>query len=82
VSTGRSPDRSAAARRFLGTLLDTGAAAAFSRELHQVFLAAQEGLLRPGLNSPEAIEMVLAHIREHPGTGGSLIVIWAPHIVS
>ncbi len=52
-------------RGFLGTLLEAGTAADFCAALHQLFLAAQDGQLRPGLNSPEAVELMLLHMREH-----------------
>jgi len=53
--------------RFLGTLLEAGNAADFCGALHDLFLAAQDGQLRPGLSSPEAVELMLMHMREHSG---------------
>jgi glycosyltransferase involved in cell wall biosynthesis len=53
--------------RFLGTLLEAGTAADFCGVLHELFLAAQDGQLRPGLCSPEAIELMLTNMREHSG---------------
>jgi glycosyltransferase involved in cell wall biosynthesis len=51
---------------FLATLLETGTAAGFCDGLHRLFLAAQDGQLRPALSSPESIELVLTHMHEHP----------------
>jgi glycosyltransferase involved in cell wall biosynthesis len=54
-------------RNFLETLRETGTAAGFCGALRQFFLAAQDGQLRPGLSSPEAIELMLGHMRDHAG---------------
>ena len=32
-----------------------------------MFLAAQDGWLRPALSSPEAVELMLVHMRAHAG---------------
>jgi polysaccharide biosynthesis protein PelF len=58
-------------QRFLDTLFDVGTPTVFLRELHQLFLAAQDGQLRSGLSSPEAVELVLIHMREHSAAAGS-----------
>ena len=67
--------------RFLATLLGPGTVADFGAILRAMFLAAQDGQLRPGLKSTEAIELMLLHMQEHarlsslgPGAGGHLEV--------
>jgi polysaccharide biosynthesis protein PelF len=58
-------------RRFLETLLEQGTVEDFCSVLHELFLAARDGQLRPGMSSPDAIELMLVHMREHAG-GSSL----------
>jgi glycosyltransferase involved in cell wall biosynthesis len=58
-------------QRFFDTILDGGTPRAFLSELHQLFLAAQDGQLRPCLSSPEAVELVLTHMRAHSAAVGS-----------
>ncbi len=52
--------------------LDDATPASFCRVLHRLYLAAQEGLLRPALNSPDTVELVLERMRQRSGPGRPL----------
>jgi len=57
-------------QRFLDALFEVGTPTAFLNELHQLFRAAQDGQLRSCLCSPEAVEPVLTHMRDHSAAVG------------